>query len=143
MLSQCAKILSLYTTFCLVSHCAPLHSTAIPCPGRCNVSAALLTLTSGASIILDCGEATQHQIMRSRTCKFSSVEAILITHLHGDHFFGIFGLLATLSSNKRESPVTVVGPVGITEALRVVLMATTTALRYPLHVYEEIGRAHV
>jgi ribonuclease Z len=74
--------------------------------------------------------------MRSRNCRFSTVEAILITHLHGDHFFGIFGLLASLSSNKRTEPVTVVGPVGIATTLRSVLTHSGTGLRYPIYIYE-------
>ena len=106
-------------------------------------------LTSlGNAIMVDCGEATQHQVMRSKSvrlgcvaaradfffnyenCRRSKLDLICLTHLHGDHCFGIFGLLCTMGylsrmcqqrvltaprarMYNRQTPVTVIGPVGV------------------------------
>ncbi|MFK7847288.1 MAG: ribonuclease Z [Rhodothermales bacterium] len=62
--------------------------------------------------LFDCGEGTQHQLLHS-SLRWSKLKAICITHLHGDHYFGLPGLLSTLSLLRRETPLIVVGPVGI------------------------------
>ena len=88
--------------------------------------------------MVDCGEATQHQMMRSKTSKMGRIELILVTHLHGDHFFGIFGMLATLGTHGRTQPVTVVGPRGIKNAIDSVFIAGETEgeAPYPIKVIE-------
>jgi ribonuclease Z len=92
-------------------------SSAVPQPGRANVSALGISLSNSSAILVDCGEATQHQLMTSAQFKMTKIEAILITHLHGDHFFGIFGLLASLGTLSRTTPLTVVGPIGLKAAI--------------------------
>lgn len=62
--------------------------------------------------LFDCGEGTQHQLLHS-SMRWSKLKAICITHLHGDHFFGLPGLLSTLSLLRRETPLIVIGPEGI------------------------------
>jgi len=84
--------------------------------------------------LFDCGEATQHQVLRS-SLRLSQLEHIYITHLHGDHVFGLPGLLASRSLVKDIlSPVTVFGPPGLEEWLRATLRLTQTGIRYPLTV---------
>lgn len=78
-----------------------------------NVSSVALAL-DGSVILLDCGEGTQHQLLRAPV-KSGAIDAILITHLHGDHVYGIPGLLATLSMNGRTRPLDIVGPGGTRE----------------------------
>ena len=88
----------------------------------------------GSLWLFDCGEATQHQILRS-PLKLSQLENIFITHLHGDHVFGLPGLLASRSQGKDiQTAVTVYGPPGLDEYLRIVLSLTNTHLGYPLRV---------
>ncbi len=84
--------------------------------------------------LFDCGEATQHQVLRS-SLRLSRLQHIYITHLHGDHVFGLPGLLASRSLVKDIlSPVTIFGPPGLEEWLRVTLRLTQTGIRYPLTV---------
>jgi ribonuclease Z len=59
--------------------------------------------------------------MRSQDVKLTKVSAIMITHLHGDHCFGLFGLLSTLALHGRSAPLVLVGPVGIKEMVSTVL----------------------
>jgi ribonuclease Z len=81
-------------------------SSAVPVPGVRNTSSVAVVLDSGNTILLDVGEATQHQIMRlNGEVKMQRISAILLTHLHGDHCFGIFGLLCTMGMQGRTDPV--------------------------------------
>ena len=76
-----------------------------------NVSSLAIAL-DGDTLVFDCGEGTQHQLLRS-SVRPGSIEAIFITHLHGDHLFGLPGLLATLGLNGRDRPLRVIGPEGV------------------------------
>jgi ribonuclease Z len=78
-----------------------------------NVASVAITI-EGSTLLFDCGEATQHQLMRSGV-RMGSIDAVFITHLHGDHLFGLPGLLASMSLNARSAPLTVVGPSGLRE----------------------------
>ena len=71
-----------------------------------------LVRREGRSVLFDCGEGTQLQLVRGGLTR-GPVDAICITHLHGDHLFGLFGLLTTLALLEREDPVTLVGPEGL------------------------------
>src|ERR1700741_307520 len=85
-------------------------------------SSAVPTLTRGLSatalvregdvFLFDCGEGTQVQLMRSGV-KRSRIHSIFIGHLHGDHLYGIAGLLSTLQLDGRETPLNVFGPEGL------------------------------
>lgn len=66
----------------------------------------------GRVLLFDCGEGTQMRMIRAGV-KHMRIEAIFISHFHGDHFFGLFGLLATMALLQRSVPLTVVGPLGI------------------------------
>lgn len=68
------------------------------------------------SILIDCGEGTQIQ-MRKFKVKFQSIQIILISHLHGDHVFGLSGLISTMQLLGRKEAIIIVGPVGIKEFL--------------------------
>jgi ribonuclease Z len=82
-------------------------------PTRARNVAAVALVMDGRVLLFDCGEATQHQLMRS-PLRFGAIEAIFISHLHGDHLFGLPGLLASMSLNAREAPLALYGPSGIT-----------------------------
>ena len=62
--------------------------------------------------LFDCGEATQHQIMRS-SLRVGRLNTIFITHLHGDHYYGLLGLLSSKKLDKAFNPLTIYGPKGI------------------------------
>lgn len=88
--------------------------------------------------LFDCGEATQHQILKS-PLKLSKLEKIFITHLHGDHLFGLPGLLASRNSQGGTSLLTVYGPKGIKEFLDTTLKLSQSRLDYDLEVVEHEG----
>src|SRR6516225_8987760 len=92
-------------------------SSAVPTLTRGLSSTALVR--EGDVFLFDCGEGTQLQLMRS-SVKRSRIHSIFIGHLHGDHLFGIAGLLSTLHLDGREAPLNVFGP----EGLRVFLNAS-------------------
>ena len=89
----------------------------------------------GYRLLLDCGEGTQHQ-MRAYRQKLQSLQLVCISHLHGDHFFGLPGLLATLHLCGRTEPVTVIAPQGAKQALDTLLDLSSTRLDYELRVIE-------
>lgn len=101
-----------------------------------NVTCCVLNLMQerGCLWMFDCGEATQQQFLKS-PLKISKIEKIFITHLHGDHLFGLPGLLSSRSFNS-DTPLTVYGPKGIQEYLDVVLRVSASRISYPLEVIE-------
>jgi len=102
-----------------------------------NVSALILNLLHEINELwlFDCGEATQHQILRT-TLKPRKITKIFITHLHGDHIFGLPGLLSSRSFLDGEDPVTIYGPVGIKKYVMTSLELSKTHLTYPLYFVE-------
>lgn len=108
----------------------------VPSKGR-NVSAIALQLLEerGATWLFDCGEATQHQILYTPV-RPRRIEKIFITHLHGDHIFGLPGLLGSRSFQGGETPLTVYGPKGIREFIEVTMAVSTTHLKYLIHIVE-------
>ena len=103
-----------------------------------NTSSVLLELYEqrGTSWMFDCGEATQHQILKT-TIKPRKIEKIFITHLHGDHIFGLPGLLSSRSFLAGEDLLTIYGPPGIKAFIDMSLSISNTHIKYPL-VIEEI-----
>ena len=100
-----------------------------------NVSCGVLEIGDGRLWVIDCGEATQHQIMRS-PLRASRIERILITHLHGDHVLGLPGLLASLAIHQRTEPVNIIGPTGIRELVDTVNRITDFQGDFPLTISE-------
>ena len=82
-------------------------ASAMPISDR-NPSAQVLEV-HGRLFLLDCGEGTQQQMRRAHL-SFLKVEAVFITHIHGDHVFGLFGLLNTMAMYGRSAPLYVYGP---------------------------------
>jgi ribonuclease Z len=82
-------------------------SSALPTSER-NPSAHVLCAHE-RFFLIDCGEGTQHQLRKYRI-RFSKINHIFISHIHGDHVFGLYGLLSSLSLMGRESPVHLYGP---------------------------------
>ncbi|WP_053219316.1 ribonuclease Z [Virgibacillus senegalensis] len=108
----------------------------LPSKERNVSSIALRMLQEQQSIwLFDCGEATQHQILHT-TIKPRKIEKIFITHLHGDHIYGLPGMLSSRSFQSGETPVTLFGPKGLKEYIETSLRVSGTTLTYPLIVNE-------
>ena len=109
--------------------------SAMPTRQR-NVSAVVLRLAERRELwLFDCGEATQHQLLRT-PLRPPQIRRIFITHLHGDHLYGLPGLLTSLSMLGLETPVDVYGPRGLAEVVDVTLRAAHAGCTYPLAVHE-------
>lgn len=91
--------------------------------------------------LIDCGEGTQVQLRKYRI-KFSRINHIFISHLHGDHFFGLPGLISTFRLLGREKELHIYGPKGIKEAITLFLKLGDSWTNYPLifHELEEKGQ---
>ncbi|MGG1660250.1 ribonuclease Z [Brevibacillus sp. NRS-1366] len=102
---------------------------------RRNVSGiGLRFLQAGKWWLFDCGEGTQHQLLRS-PMKISQLEKIFITHLHGDHLYGLIGLLASRSlRNGEASTLELYGPPGLDRYFRAVMDTSPVHLQYPLQL---------
>ena len=106
---------------------------SVPTPRR-GLSAALIR-RGGHRILIDCGEGTQRQMMRS--VGMSDIDTVLITHLHTDHYLGLPGMLKTFNLRERTTPLTVVGPPGMSDMWRL-FKPVVGRLGFPVHV-EEAG----
>lgn len=85
--------------------------------------------------LIDCGEGTQRQ-MRKYKVGFSKINHIFISHLHGDHFFGLIGLISTFGILNREKELHVYGPKGIKELIDLQLMYSKSYIKYTLIFHE-------
>lgn len=89
----------------------------------------------GHLFLIDCGEGTQIAL-RKYKIKFSRIQHIFISHLHGDHFFGLVGLISTFRLLGREAPLHIYGPKGIKEIITLQLKLGNSWTNYPLHFHE-------
>ena len=102
-----------------------------------NVSGIMLDVRQerGRLWLFDCGEATQMQMQKAKF-SLSKLEMIFITHLHGDHLFGLPGVLTTRSLIQNQSELTLVGPKGIKQFIQTVIDISYSWLTYPLNIIE-------
>lgn len=113
--------------------------SAYPSPHR--GASALVLRTEGENWLFDCGEGTQIQLMKS-TLRAGKISKVFISHLHGDHLFGLPGLLCTISLNLNPQPdqpppcVDIYGPRGLRLFIRVALQLSGTQLLFPYAVHE-------
>ncbi|WP_313113773.1 ribonuclease Z [Aequorivita sediminis] len=89
----------------------------------------------GHLFLIDCGEGTQMQLRKYRV-KFSRIRHIFISHLHGDHFFGLPGLISTFLLLGREAELHIYGPKGIKQAILLLLKLGKAYTHYPLYFHE-------
>lgn len=82
--------------------------------------------------LIDCGEGTQVQLHRYKIRR-SKINHIFISHLHGDHYFGLIGVITSMGLLGREQPLYIYGPPELETIVNLQLKAADTALRYPLH----------
>ena len=110
-------------------------SSGVPTRAR-NVSAVALRLPQRSEMwLFDCGEGTQHQFLRSNL-RLSQLRRVFITHMHGDHVFGLPGLLASLGlSGSCQEGVDLYGPDPLDSFLKGALNTSSTRIGYPLQVH--------
>ena len=108
------------------------NGSAVPTAWQ-NPSAQLLQY-NGRRFLIDCGEGTQMQLIRYNV-SYRNLDHIFISHLHGDHYFGLIGLISTLHLYGRRKPLHVYGPAMLEKVLQLQLEVSDTQLRFPLHFY--------
>ena len=98
---------------------------------------------AGSSWVFDAGEATQLQVQRSDIVKPGKIDRIFVTHAHGDHTFGLFGLACLMGQNRAgpeggppPPPVEIYGPEGLRQLLRATLQLTHSRIAAPYRVHE-------
>ncbi len=98
-----------------------------------NVSSIALNLCDERAMwwMFDCGEATQHQILYA-PLKLSKLEFVFITHVHGDHIFGLPGMLSSRSFQGGDSLLTIFGPTGVRQFVHAALEASQSHVKYPI-----------
>lgn len=89
--------------------------------------------------LIDCGEGTQTELRRNKI-RFSRINHIFISHLHGDHFFGLPGLVTTFRLLGREKELHIYGPKGIKEGITLLLKLGKAWTNYPLIFHELEGK---
>ena len=106
-------------------------SAGTPTKAR-NVTALALRLKREKTwCLIDCGEGTQHQLLYT-PYSLANLAAVFITHVHGDHCFGLVGLLASASLTGRQTPLTIYGPAALAEFIPLTLKLTDTYLCYDI-----------
>ncbi|HBC7847857.1 TPA: MBL fold metallo-hydrolase [Escherichia coli] len=118
-------------------------SAGVPTRTR-NVTAILLNLqhpTQSGLWLFDCGEGTQHQLLHT-AFNPGKLDKIFISHLHGDHLFGLPGLLCSRSMSGIIQPLTIYGPHGIREFVETALRISGSWTDYPLEIVE-IGAGEI
>ncbi len=105
---------------------------ALPARGR-HPTAQLLNVHEGLYLI-DCGEGTQERL-RAAGVNFMRIQHAFISHLHGDHYLGLVGLISSMHLLGRKSPFHVHGPADLREVIDLQLRVSGTFLRFPLHFH--------
>ncbi|MCW8997745.1 MAG: MBL fold metallo-hydrolase, partial [Kangiellaceae bacterium] len=106
-------------------------SSGVPTKHR-NVSGIALEVGENKNwFLIDCGEATQHQLLNTKLST-RNLSAVFITHIHGDHCYGLPGLLASTAMSGRTETLYLIGPAKIKQFIDGVIEATDLFLTYPL-----------
>lgn len=109
------------------------YNSAVPTV-RFNPSAQLLE-TYNRYFLIDCGEGTQVQLRKAKA-KFSRINNIFISHLHGDHVFGLIGLLSSFQLLGRTTPMNIYGPKGIKEFVEIQFKLTESFNNFKINFIE-------
>jgi len=87
------------------------------------------------AFLIDCGEGTQVQL-RKYKLRFTKIQCIFISHLHGDHFYGLIGLVSTFMLHKRNQELHIYGPKGLKEVITLQLKLSKTWINFGLYFHE-------
>ena len=112
------------------------NTSSIPVHGR-NHTAQVVRFGQ-VCLLIDCGEGTQIQ-MRKFRIKSSAISYIFISHLHGDHYLGLMGVLSSYNLSKRTKALTIYGPKGLDEIITTQFRWSNTRLTYPLNFVETLA----
>ena len=112
------------------------NNSAIPAFGR-NPTAQFLQ-SDQHGFLIDCGEGTQNQISRYKV-KPGKISHILISHLHGDHYFGLIGLLTSMSLLNRQQEIHLYGPRQLIDIIQLQLQVAESELNFELHFHPLIS----
>ena len=104
--------------------------SATPMLGR-HPSSQLLTYEN-ETFLIDCGEGTQYRLLEHKI-RPGRLKAIFISHLHGDHYFGLIGLISSLNLGGRTEELYLFGPRGLDEILTIQFKYSQTPLHFPIH----------
>jgi ribonuclease Z len=107
-------------------------NAAIPAYGR--YPSSQIVNYNGNLFMIDCGEGAQFR-MNKFGIKRAHLNHIFISHLHGDHYFGLIGLLTSFNLNWREHPLHIYGPAALEEIIALQFKHSNTQLRYALHFH--------
>ena len=113
------------------------NNSALPAYDR-HPSAQIVTINDQL-LLIDCGEGTQMQLSRYKI-KRGKLNHIFISHLHGDHYFGLIGLLSSMALLNREQPLHLFAPAGLEEIIALQLKVASTTLPYEL-VFHPLDKA--
>ncbi|MDX2100407.1 MAG: ribonuclease Z [Leptolyngbyaceae cyanobacterium bins.59] len=109
-------------------------SSGVPTRSR-NVSGIALRLPQRSEVwLFDCGEGTQHQLIKS-DLRISQLTRIFVTHMHGDHIFGLMGLLASCGLAGNPNRIDIYGPPGLDDYLKASIRYSQTHFSYPVKVH--------
>jgi ribonuclease Z len=122
----------------MVTEIIPL-GTSSATPTRFRALSATALVRAGRILLFDCGEGTQFRLMDARLNRMR-IDAVFISHLHGDHFFGLPGLLTSLSLHRRTEALTIVGPEGLGTILEMIPGIGHHELTFPVN-FKEFGPA--
>lgn len=114
-------------------------NAALPLKGK--ITSAQILNADDNLYLLDCGEGTQMKIEQYRI-KRNRIKAVFISHLHGDHCYGLPGLLTSLSHHHRKTPLHIFGPAGIRNFVEVVLECSNAYLGFEIHIHETDTTQH-
>jgi len=113
------------------------NNSALPAYDR-HPSAQIVTINDQL-LLIDCGEGTQMQLSRYKI-KRGKLNHIFISHLHGDHYFGLIGLLSSMALLNREQPLHLFAPAGLEEIIALQLKVASTTLPYEL-IFHPLNKA--
>lgn len=105
---------------------------SMPTGHRC-CSAQVVNI-EGFKILIDAGEGVQNQIRRAHV-KMQSIDTILISHLHGDHFFGLPGLISSMHLCGRTQPLDIYAPKGLDDVFEAIFRVSNTELNFQLNIH--------
>lgn len=115
---------------------------AMPHQGK--ITSAQIVQYENQFILIDCGEATQINIAKYKIHS-SKISTICISHLHGDHIFGLPGLLSSFTHHQRKNKLVILGPAGIRKYVDFIVEITYQRLSYPVDIFEfsPVDKIHV